>query len=300
MSKFKLWIHSFRLRTLPLALSTTLTGSITAYSANKFQWTVFVLASLTALFLQILSNLANDYGDAVSGVDKIRKGPLRVVQSGLITKKEMTYMILVFILLSLTTGILLIYISFPSLLNIKSIIFFILGLGAIAAAINYTIGNNPYGYKGWGDLFVLLFFGIIGSGGTYYLHTKNITITSLLPAFFIGFFSVGVLNINNLRDEESDRESNKKSLVVIFGKRFGIIYHDILIIVGYLALILYNIFSSDGHMKWFFLILSPLIIIHLRNVNLSKSNESMNNELKRLAITTFLTTILWGLGIIVF
>jgi 1,4-dihydroxy-2-naphthoate octaprenyltransferase len=172
MSELAIWIKAFRLRTLPLAMSCSIMGSFLAFAYGIFSWNIFVLALVTTLFLQILSNLANDYGDALHGVDNSnRVGPQRITQSGLISRLKIRLMIIIFALLSLIVGSWLI---FSALRDIKNIIlFFILGLTAIVAAIKYTIGKNPFGYVGLGDLFVFIFFGIIGVVGTYYLHTRH-------------------------------------------------------------------------------------------------------------------------------
>lgn len=300
MAPIKHWIHSFRLRTLPLALSTTLSGSIAASIYNSFQWDIFTWACLTTLFLQILSNLANDYGDAVSGVDKHRIGPARMVQSGHITKSTMLTMIIVFILLSLISGIVLIYLAFPDFASLRSILFLITGIAAIGAALNYTMGKNPYGYRGWGDFFVFIFFGIVGSVGTFFLHTKSINLLVLLPALFVGALSVGVLNINNLRDQETDKKANKRSLIVIYGHQFGVAYHFILITTAISSLVIFTILIEHSFYKWLFLLMIPIYILHLKRVITITSLPLYNKELKVLALSTFITTLLWGAGITLF
>ncbi|MBN2165875.1 MAG: 1,4-dihydroxy-2-naphthoate octaprenyltransferase, partial [Marinilabiliaceae bacterium] len=272
MAQVQDWIHSFRLRTLPLALSTIITGSTTAYIKGYFNSNTLIWASITTLFLQILSNVANDYGDAVSGADKKRLGPERMVQSGKITKQEMIGMIITLSFLALFSGIYLIYISIPQFISTTSILFLIIGIGAIVAAINYTMGKNPYGYKGWGDFFVFLFFGIVGTGGTYYLHSKSFEINTILPCIFTGFFSVGVLNLNNIRDFETDKLANKRSLIVLLGKKFGIIYQTCLITLGFLALITFTYITYKSMTHWTFILITPILIWHLIKV-ISKNNN---------------------------
>ncbi|MEQ8337705.1 MAG: 1,4-dihydroxy-2-naphthoate octaprenyltransferase, partial [Cyclobacteriaceae bacterium] len=169
MSKFSIWLQAFRLRTLPLAISSILMGTLLAVSHGYFDTVIFILGVLTTIFLQILSNLANDYGDAKSGIDgEDRKGPSRTVQVGLITRQEMKRMLYIFVMLSLVSGVLLIILALGDQW-LNGLLFFFLGVGAIAAAINYTVGKNPYGYSGWGDLFVLIFFGFVGVLGSYFL-----------------------------------------------------------------------------------------------------------------------------------
>jgi 1,4-dihydroxy-2-naphthoate polyprenyltransferase len=226
------WIHAARPRTLPLAFSSTLLGSLLAWHDRPFKVSVFILALLTTLFLQILSNLANDYGDSVNGMDnEHRVGPQRTVQSGAISRKAMLAAIIVTSTLALITGILLIAFGFDFSLSPTVIIFFLLGLASLAAAIKYTVGKNPYGYRGFGDLFVYIFFGLTGVLGTYFLHTGSIPWMMLLPASAIGFLSTAVLNLNNMRDVEGDARSGKRTLVVIMGNDKAHYYHLLLIVV---------------------------------------------------------------------
>jgi 1,4-dihydroxy-2-naphthoate octaprenyltransferase len=184
----KSWLQAFRLRTLPLALSCIGMGGFLAASANAFRWDVFLLCVATTFFLQILSNLANDYGDSIHGADNgNRKGPLRAVQSGAISLKQMKSAVFVFVILCLCSGITLLLVSFG--MNWNAILFFFaLGLLSILAAIAYTVGKKPYGYIGLGDFSVLIFFGFVGVMGSYYLFTQQITWKEILPALSCGLF----------------------------------------------------------------------------------------------------------------
>ena len=183
MNSTRIWIKAFRLRTLPLALSATILGSFLGYAENRFKWGVFIFGSLTTLFLQVLSNLANDYGDAKKGTDnENRLEPLRVTQSGLVSLKQIRAMIGFFVFLSLASGSLLIWFGLRGGDLMVYSIFFILGFSAIFAAIKYTIGKRPYGYVGFGDIMVFIYFGILGVAGTYFLHTQSFHLSILLPA----------------------------------------------------------------------------------------------------------------------
>jgi len=184
MTKFKSWITAFRLRTLPLAISSILMGSFLAIASGIYNWFVISLSIITTLFLQILSNLANDYGDGIKGTDnKDRVGPVRTIQSGKISPKEMRIGIVIFIILSLISGIWLIVESLGSSWYL-GLLFFLLGLAAIASAIKYTVGNNAYGYIGFGDLFVFLFFGLLAVAGTYFLNTHSLDWKIFLPGIY--------------------------------------------------------------------------------------------------------------------
>ncbi|MCI0750508.1 MAG: 1,4-dihydroxy-2-naphthoate octaprenyltransferase, partial [Flammeovirgaceae bacterium] len=212
------WLRAFRLRTLPLAISCVGMGAFLAAYHEAFRWDIFFLTVSTTVLLQILSNLANDYGDSVSGIDHAaRKGPSRTVQSGVISMKQMKAAIFIFIVLCLMSGTSLLIVSFG--FDWQAIAFFFgLGILCIVAAIAYTVGKKPYGYAGLGDISVLIFFGIVGVMGSFYLYTQQILIDLLLPALSCGLFSIGVLNINNIRDIESDRMAGKFSIPVRIGK----------------------------------------------------------------------------------
>ena len=299
MSKVKSWISAFRLRTLPLSLSSILMGSIIAYSQDKFMLEIFVLAATTTVFLQVLSNLANDYGDSKKGTDNDnRVGPERSVQSGAISLREMRNGIITTSILSLLSGITLIYIGLKDYNLAYLVLFFVLGIASIAAAIKYTIGKKPYGYAGFGDLFVFLFFGIIGVVGTYFLHTHNLELTLILPATSIGLLSASVLNMNNMRDIKNDAESNKKTLVVKMGIRKSKIYHTILIIGAITSFTTYLILEESSYTFFICLIPLPIFMLNLKKVWSFKDNRELDPELKKLALSTFILTLLFGISTI--
>src|SRR6187551_418120 len=239
--EIKIWLRAFRLRTLPLALSCIAMGGFLAASADAFRWDIFLLCILTTIFLQVLSNLANDYGDSVHGADNTdRKGPARAVQSGAISSSQMKAAVIIFVLLCLASGITLLIVSFGW--DWKAMAFFFgLGLLSILAAIAYTVGRKPYGYIGLGDFSVLIFFGLVGVVGSYYLFTKQITGLEILPAMSCGLFSIGVLNINNIRDIESDRKAGKFSIPVRIGRDKAVAYHWVLLLTALASSGLYTI-----------------------------------------------------------
>lgn len=295
MKVCKIWINAFRLRTLPLSLSSIILASFLAYDSGNFKIWVFILALTTTLFLQILSNLANDYGDSKSGTDNInRTGPVRAVQSGEITAYQMKRMVWIFIFLSLISGIALIVAGTKDNSFSSAIFFLVLGFAAIFAALKYTIGRNPYGYKGLGDLFVFLFFGLTGVIGTYFLHTETFVWDLLLPATSVGLLSVGVLNINNLRDERNDKQSGKNTIVVLLGARKARIYHFFLIASAIIATIIYTMIHYHIFYQWLFLLTLPLFGINVFMVVKHESPNKLNHELKRLAVTTLFFSIAFG------
>ena len=295
-SKKEAWLHAVRLRTLPLALASIFAGSFLAKWQNAFRWEVLVLASLTTVFLQILSNLSNDYGDSVHGADSsARKGPIRAVQSGLISLPEMKRAMFIFGGLSLGTGLLLIYLALPIWSYFLG--FLALGLLAIWAAIRYTSGSNPYGYAGLGDISVFLFFGLVGVSGTYFLHSLQAEPMVLLIALGLGCFSTAVLNINNIRDIDSDQLAGKRSIPVRIGRSKAIAYHWILIAMAYLGLVVFVWFNQTFGSLGACLVLPWMVYI---GKGLQKASTAAETDpyLKQMALSTLVWTLLFGIGLI--
>ncbi|NOJ26171.1 1,4-dihydroxy-2-naphthoate polyprenyltransferase [Vibrio coralliilyticus] len=234
----RIWLDAARPKTLPLALVSILTGSVLAYSTHQLSWMISILAFLTATLLQILSNLANDYGDAVKGTDNDKRlGPMRAIQSGAVTQADMKQAIVINIMLTMLAGLALVFYALDSL---QSILAFIgLGVLAIVAAIAYTVGNKPYGYVGLGDVSVFIFFGLLGVAGTFFLHTGIVAPLLVLPAIGCGLLAVAVLNINNMRDIENDEECGKRTVAVRLGQKNAKHYHTMLLAGAVVAFIVY-------------------------------------------------------------
>lgn len=300
MGKTTSWIKAFRLRTLPLSFSSIILGSFLAFNNGFFGWPVLIGALVTTLFLQVLSNLANDYGDTIHGVDNHQRvGPKRSVQSGEITLGQMKWGISIFTFLSLLSGIWLLTKATKGLSVSASFILLAIGLLAIAAAIKYTVGKNPYGYIGLGDIAVFIFFGIVGVLGTYFLHSHHIPPDAWLPAISIGLLSTGVLNLNNLRDRENDQNSGKNTFVVLMGLRRARIYHAMLISLAYVSALVYTFINFATYYQFLFLLTLPFVIRHLGRIFKNDKPSELDPELKKLAITTLLFAILFGLGLII-
>ena len=298
MKNIKAWVVSLRLRTLPLALSTILMGSIVAAWDGAFRAEVLLWAALTTLFLQILSNLANDYGDALSGADnETRVGPQRMIQSGTISLGQMKKAIIILVALALISGLTLLAKAFDTDYW-KLLAFFLLGLAAIAAAIRYTAGKNPYGYRGLGDIYVFLFFGIVGVAGSYFLHTNTWQWEVLLPASSIGLFSTGVLNLNNIRDIESDRKSGKITMVVRMGRNKALWYHAALLADGWLLFLIYAILTSRTMLLWPSLLALPLFIRNIVRSFKTREPSKLDGELRNLSLSILLFVVLNALVLI--
>lgn len=294
----KSWIAAARPRTLPLALASIILGSFLAYSAGLFNPQIAALACLTTIFLQILSNFANDYGDAVSGKDTAeRVGPRRAVATGDITKEAMFRGIIITSALSLVSGIWLL-VEATRAGGGQTIFWFflILGLGCIAAAIGYTNGKRPYGYAGLGDIAVLIFFGWVGVLGTYYLHTLRFDTLLFLPATSVGLFATGVLNINNIRDIETDAKTGKNSIPVRLGRQGAVQYHWSLLLAGMGCALLYSVLTSAPMVTYLYLLAFPLFVLNGRAVATHHQPTELNPRLGQLALSTLLFVILFGVG----
>ena len=290
------WIKAFRLRTLPLAFSSIITG--TALAIEYFEFVIFILAIFTTLFLQVLSNLANDYGDAEKGTDnENRVGPERAIQSGAISKFQMKKAIIIFVILSFSFGVSLVVYSLRNVHIGYTLALIITGILSIVAAIKYTAGKKAYGYKGLGDLFVFIFFGLVGVLGSKFLYIASFDLSSLLPAMTIGLFSAAVLNLNNMRDWENDKASGKNTLVVKIGLPKAKKYHFTILITGIASSITYALQLEFSLVELTFVLAFIPIVLHLRTVAKIKENPTeFDPELKKVALSTFLFSILFFLS----
>ncbi|SET59507.1 1,4-dihydroxy-2-naphthoate polyprenyltransferase [Hymenobacter actinosclerus] len=301
----KAWVSAFRPRTLPLALASIMAGGFLAASQGQFRPAVVALAALTTILLQILSNLANDYGDSQNGADSVhREGPLRAVQSGVISPRQMKKGMGLFGALSLGSGLLLLWVALGAAGAWVFLAFLALGLSAIWAAVNYTAGAKPYGYAGLGDLSVFVFFGLVGVGGTYFLQaysqvpvwTQALPWPVLLPAVALGCFATAVLNVNNIRDIRSDQLAGKITIPVRLGPVRARRYHWLLLALGFGAAVLYVAFTYHSPWQWLFLLSAPLLLRNARAVWQRQDSRQLDPLLKQMALTTLVFTLLFGLG----
>ncbi|HEX8327856.1 MAG TPA: 1,4-dihydroxy-2-naphthoate polyprenyltransferase [Hymenobacter sp.] len=295
------WISAFRPRTLPLALASILTGAFLAAAAGQFDGEVVGLAALTTVLLQILSNLANDYGDSQNGADSVhRQGPQRAVQSGAITPAQMKRGMWICGLLALASGVALLWVALGAAGLGLFLAFLALGLAAIWAAVNYTAGSNPYGYTGFGDISVFLFFGVVGVCGTYFLQTRTLPLQVLLPAAALGCFATAVLNVNNIRDINSDVLAGKITIPVRLGPLHARRYHWLLLLLGLGCATVYVALTfNPGHSspwKWLFLLSVPLFVFNAVQVWQRQESMQIDPLLKQMALSTLVFTLLFGVG----
>lgn len=293
-SKLLAWINAARLRTLPLSVSGILVGSGYAVYHDCFNGLIFSLAILTTLLFQVLSNFANDYGDGIKGTDNHeRLGPERAFQSGKITKKDFKLGLIITSILGFISATSLILIAFGFENALMSLVFFSLGLIAIWAAIKYTVGDSAYGYRGFGDVFVFLFFGLVSVCGSYVLYAKTLDWVIFLGGASIGLLSTAVLNLNNMRDINSDKNAGKNTLVVYMGELKSKYYHSFLIILGILSLI--GFYFTAGFSQWIYLsVMTTFILIkHLRFIFKNQNPKRLDPELKKVALSTFGISLLF-------
>jgi len=299
MAQLKDWIHAARLRTLPLSVAGIITGSAAAFALGKWNGTVFALALCTTLLFQILSNLANDLGDTLKGADNAnRVGPIRAVQSGAISPKTMRNAVILVSLLSFIAALLLIYVGSQLLSQTALIGYVLLAIACITAAILYTVGKKAYGYNGMGDLFVFLFFGLVSVLGVYPLFGNELSWIIILPAITIGNYSTAVLNLNNMRDQENDALVGKNTVVVTWGNENAKKYHALLFIIGFLSWVSFLILTNN---TIGFISLLPFILFikHLKFVRNNTIPKSLDGELKKVALGTFFTSVLYFISVII-
>jgi len=298
------WVEAARPRTLPLAVASIMLGNMLAYSQGTFDWIIAILAILTTVALQVLSNFANDFGDSMNGVDnQDRKVALRAVQTGKINREEMKKVVVFTATLSFFMGVGLLAYSLQDASWDIWMKFLGLGVACIAAAIAYTVGKRPYGYMGLGDLSVFLFFGLVGTMGSYFLQTKTLPWHIALPAAGCGLLSVAVLNLNNLRDLENDKRTGKYSIPVRIGKTLGFYYQKALLFIGILPfasyhLIAYQVGASTNSNLLILLGYYPIIIM-LRELNPNMTPAEIDPYLKKTALRTLLLILLFGISEII-
>lgn len=302
------WIQAARLRTLPLSISGIIIGSFTARwrllsEGSKWDWQIFALAILVTILYQILSNFANDYGDGVKGTDRLRtkNAEIRMVASGKISAQKMKSAVIITAGLSLLATITLLYKAFiPNYLP-EFFIFLGLGVLCILAAIGYTIGKNSYGYMGLGDVMVFIFFGIVSVGGSYFLFTKTWSWDILLPASAVGMLSTAVLNLNNMRDMESDRLSGKETFALRIGFRNAMIYQIVLMQLPLIFILIFlmmnNLHIKKGYYSFIVMIMFFPTTALRRKIMQTKDPKELDPFLKQTAIITLATAILLACGL---
>ena len=284
-----------RLRTLPLSTGGVILGILLATADYKVDVWVAVLIVLTTVCLQILSNLSNELGDVLHGTDTAdRKGPQYGLNSGVLTLGEMKGLIAAFVVLCMISGAAMTALSFGTLWELTPILVLLMGAAAIMGAMKYTLGRNPYGYRGLGDVYVFLFFGLVAVLGGYFVACHTLFWRLLLPGAAIGCFSVGVLNVNNIRDMETDA-ANRVTVAIRLGERNAKIYQTVLIVLGWILMLAYCQLRMFSWWHYLFVLTLPLFVLHLRGV-WKRTGKALDPMLPLLVISTFLFCLLAGVG----
>ena len=296
------WLLAARPRTLPLACASILLGSGLAATAQAFDPAVLLLALLTAIALQVLSNLANDYGDAASGADDAQRiGPVRAVSSGLLSSQAMRKGMVITALAATLLGLILLMTAFGNQWG-EILTFVLLGAASLFAAVTYTVGlgGTPYGYRGLGDVAVFIFFGLLGVIGTYYLHVQQLSWLPFLPAAACGLLATAVLNVNNVRDIESDARNGKITLAVRLGRDNAIKYHWALLGLSLLLTVIYFIALPVPLLGWSCLLVAKPLTDAARTLSHTRDGEILTGMLKKTAISTLLYSVLLSIGLTLF
>ncbi|MCI1640152.1 MAG: 1,4-dihydroxy-2-naphthoate octaprenyltransferase [Bacteroidales bacterium] len=300
MNKLKYSVRSMRLRTLPLSLSGVILGIALAASDYHIRILTVVFILITTVSLQILSNLSNELGDVQNGTDTSdRQGPEYGLNSGALSIGDMKRLILIFVIVSAVSGLLMIRFSFGTFFSLESLCLILLGAAAINAAMRYTLGKNPYGYRGLGDIYVFTFFGIVAVLGAYFVAAHTLSgWFLLLPASAIGLFSVGVLNVNNIRDMKTD-EATRVTVALKLGIRNARIYQTVLIAAGWICAVVYCLFRYPDPWHYLFILVLPLFVKHLHGI-WTRSGRELDPMLPLLVMSSFLFSLLFGLGFLIY
>ena len=295
MNEFRAAFASMRLRTLPLSMGGVILGILLATADFKVNVWVAILIVLTTVCLQILSNLSNELGDVLHGTDTAdRKGPQYGLNSGVLTIRQMKVLIGIFVAECIICGTAMTLVSFGTLWEMTPILVLLMGAGAIMGAMKYTLGRNPYGYRGLGDVYVFLFFGLVAVLGSYFVASHTLFWRLLLPGAAVGCFSVGVLNVNNIRDMETDA-ANRVTVAIRLGEKKAKIYQTVLIVLGWIFMLAYCQLRMFSWWHYLFVLTLPLFILHLRGV-WKRTGKALDPMLSLLVMSTFLFCVLAGVG----
>ena len=299
-TKTRALVRSLRLRALPLSLAGSLLGLMIAAHEGPVAGWVVALTLLTTGLLQTLSNVSNELGDWLSGLDRDgRKGPAYSMQRGELSEKDMRRCILVLAIACCVTGAAMTWASFGTWFALEPLLILALGACAIWAAMHYTLGKNPYGYHALGDLFVFIFFGLVPVMGARYVANHQLgPWTIVLPAIAIGCFSISVLNVNNIRDIVSDREGGRLTIAMQFGGRGARIYHTILIVVGWLAMLLYTALTFTSVWNLLYVVTLPLFVLHIRGM-WKRDGKALDPLLPMLVMSSFAFAVLASVGMMI-
>lgn len=299
MKKIRYYVAAMRLRTLPLSLAGVSLGLMLAAADYRVSWPVALFTVITTVCLQILSNVSNELGDFLNGTDTPdRQGPVYSLSEGCLQKGDFKAMIAVYVIICIASGLAMIWFSFGTFFAIEPLLLMVLGAAAIIAAMRYTLGRNPYGYRGMGDLYVFIFFGLVAVLGSYFIATHTMFWRMLLPAASIGAFSVAVLNVNNIRDMSTDA-GKRVTVPLKIGGRWARVYQTLLVAAGWISMLAYSFLRMQDSWHYLFVLTLPLYAIHLSGV-WKRTGKALDPMLPLLVMSTFIFALLGGLGYLVY
>lgn len=299
MGKIRYFVAAMRLRTLPLSLAGVSLGLMLAAADYRVNWAVIIFTLLTTACLQILSNVSNELGDFLKGTDRTdRQGPAYSLSGGYLRKEDFKVMIIIYIILCAIFGLAMIWCSFGTFFSVESLLLMVLGVSAIIAAMRYTLGRNPYGYRGMGDLYVFMFFGLVSVLGSYFIASHEMFWRMLLPASAIGAFSVAVLNVNNIRDMATDANT-RVTVPLKIGEKWAKVYQTVLVLAGWCCMAAYSLLRVQDVWHYLFVLTLPLFVVHLAGV-WKRTGKALDPMLPLLVMSTFIFAVLGGLGYLVY
>ena len=299
MGKIRYFVAAMRLRTLPLSLAGVSLGLMLAAADYRVNWAVIIFTLLTTACLQILSNVSNELGDFLKGTDRTdRQGPAYSLSGGYLRKEDFKVMIIIYIVLCAVFGLAMIWCSFGTFFSVESLLLMVLGVSAIIAAMRYTLGRNPYGYRGMGDLYVFMFFGLVSVLGSYFIASHEMFWRMLLPASAIGAFSVAVLNVNNIRDMATDANT-RVTVPLKIGEKWAKVYQTVLVLAGWCCMAAYSLLRVQDVWHYLFVLTLPLFVVHLAGV-WKRTGKALDPMLPLLVMSTFIFAVLGGLGYLVY
>ena len=299
MGKIRYFVAAMRLRTLPLSLAGVSLGLMLAAADYRVNWAVIIFTLLTTACLQILSNVSNELGDFLKGTDRTdRQGPAYSLSGGYLRKEDFKVMIIIYIILCAVFGLAMIWGSFGTFFSVESLLLMVVGVSAIIAAMRYTLGRNPYGYRGMGDLYVFMFFGLVSVLGSYFIASHEMFWRMLLPASAIGAFSVAVLNVNNIRDMATDANT-RVTVPLKIGEKWAKVYQTVLVLAGWCCMAAYSLLRVQDVWHYLFVLTLPLFVVHLAGV-WKRTGKALDPMLPLLVMSTFIFAVLGGLGYLVY
>ena len=299
MGKIRYFVAAMRLRTLPLSLAGVSLGLMLAAADYRVNWAVIIFTLLTTACLQILSNVSNELGDFLKGTDRTdRQGPAYSLSGGYLRKEDFKVMIIIYIILCAVFGLAMIWCSFGTFFSVESLLLMVLGVSAIIAAMRYTLGRNPYGYRGMGDLYVFMFFGLVSVLGSYFIASHEMFWRMLLPASAIGAFSVAVLNVNNIRDMATDANT-RVTVPLKIGEKWAKVYQTVLVLAGWCCMAAYSLLRVQDVWHYLFVLTLPLFVVHLAGV-WKRTGKALDPMLPLLVMSPFIFAVLGGLGYLVY